>query len=174
VYAQTRQRPSRHYRGKAGEVVWIDDSPGIFGHRHCLEARRCWLPTDYPAIQRWLDGHLEADIAARADPGISIDTVLPVCYNKYIRIKDTERKHETMKTTIASNINPAISVSKEVYSSTYYTFYLNNKAMLEIIFGEYGSTFVNWAADAPQVWQDNFDMDQAWPYINEYNLRAMA
>jgi hypothetical protein len=40
VYTQTRQRPSHHYQGKAGEVVWIDDGPGMFGHRHCLEARR--------------------------------------------------------------------------------------------------------------------------------------
>jgi hypothetical protein len=79
-----------------------------------------------------------------------------------------------METTIASNINPAISVSKAVYTNTYYYFWIDNTAMLEIVFTERGSTFINWAADAPQVWQDNFDMDQVWPYINEYNLRAMA
>jgi hypothetical protein len=77
-----------------------------------------------------------------------------------------------MKNTLASNINPAISVSKADYTNSYYYFWIDNMIMLEIVFTQLGSQIMNWAADAPQVWQDNFDMAQAWPYINEYNLRT--
>jgi uncharacterized membrane protein YdbT with pleckstrin-like domain len=77
-----------------------------------------------------------------------------------------------MTQAIASNINPAISISKADYTNTYYYFWIDNTIILEVVFTGLGSQFINWAADAPQVWQDNFDMTQAWPFINEYNLRT--
>jgi hypothetical protein len=47
VYAQTRERAiwmdwrdEADGTGKAGEIVWIDDGAGVYGHRDCLEARR--------------------------------------------------------------------------------------------------------------------------------------
>jgi hypothetical protein len=90
--------------GKAGEVVWIDNGAGSYGHRDCLEARRCWLPTDYFMIQRWLDGHLEADIAARADKLLADDPQRTPAYARSVAgamlVLGWSRERERLEETV--------------------------------------------------------------------------
>jgi hypothetical protein len=132
VYAQTRQRVSRmDWRdeadgiGKTGEVVWIDNGAGSYGHRDCLEARRCWLSTDYPAIQRWLDGHLEADIAARADKLLADDPQRTPAYARAVAgamlVLGWSRERERLEETVEhAAMNSSLSADLEAFYTQVY------------------------------------------------------